>query len=429
MLLRFQFRNHRSFRDEQDFSMIAGNYREHEDVVRRVETFHEGVLPVAAVYGANASGKSNMLKALEFLRSAVLRSHRDWKPDGGVPRDRFMGASQGDTASEYVVDFLLDGIQYQFGFSADSEVIQSEWLHAYPSRRRQVWYERKAGAKMTFGPNMSGAKRSIEALTRTNSLFLSAAVQNANELVEPIYRWLTRSLTITRVGMKSMPVPRSTISTLQQDRDFKDAFLALVKGADFGIEQMRMVEESPKPETVEYAGRVAAAMPLLSPDAKVPDLPSTRPELRFMHRGGQEFQGNQESDGTRSYIALLGPALKALRSGGTVCVDELDSSLHPHLAVKIVRLFQEKESNPKDAQLIFNTHDTNLLSHAGLRRDQIWFCEKASDGATAIYPLSDFKPRKEENLETGYLQGRYGAIPFLNEGAFTAALGGADAEA
>jgi hypothetical protein len=132
------------------------------------------------------------------------------------------------------------------------------------------------------------------------------------------------------------------------------------------------------------------------------------------------FREAQESKGTIAFLSLLAPILRALDDGGIVCVDELDHSLHPLLAIELIRLFSETKRNPKGAQLIFNTHDTNLLSADVLRRDQIWFTEKARDGASQLYPLTDFKARREENLENGYLQGRYGAIPYLNPDTFFA---------
>jgi AAA15 family ATPase/GTPase len=140
-------------------------------------------------------------------------------------------------------------------------------------------------------------------------------------------------------------------------------------------------------------------------------------QVHLVHRAGDgsmPFQPDQESHGTIAYLALLGPILSGLQNGGVVCVDELDASLHPLLATRLIRLFSDRSMNPKGAQLIFNTHDTNLLNRGILRRDQIWFAEKEQDGSSQIYPLTDFQPRKDENLANGYLQGRYGAIPFLS---------------
>jgi AAA15 family ATPase/GTPase len=137
----------------------------------------------------------------------------------------------------------------------------------------------------------------------------------------------------------------------------------------------------------------------------------------FQHRGlGEtraEFNADNESEGTMAYFSLLGPVVRALEKGGVLCIDELDSSLHPLLALELVRIFSDRKSNPLGAQMVFNTHDTNLLDSSLLRRDQVWFTEKDSSGSTHLYPLSDFRPRKNENLKRGYLQGRYGAIPFL----------------
>jgi hypothetical protein len=146
--------------------------------------------------------------------------------------------------------------------------------------------------------------------------------------------------------------------------------------------------------------------------------------LALTHKGstqaGVALEEHNESHGTLAFLGLLGPVLRAIGSGGTVCVDELDASLHPLLALKVVSLFNDPKLNPRGAQIIFTTHDTNLLDKASLRRDQIWFTEKDAEGSTHLYPLTDFKPRKNENLEHGYLQGRYGAVPFIGSTDFLA---------
>jgi AAA15 family ATPase/GTPase len=155
----------------------------------------------------------------------------------------------------------------------------------------------------------------------------------------------------------------------------------------------------------------------------------TAQEVLCLHKVGDSalpLRQGQESKGTIAFLSLLAPVLRALFDGGVVCVDELDESLHPLLAIEVIRVFSDPKRRPRGAQLIFNTHDTNLLS--ALRRDQIWFTEKARDGASQLYPLTDFKPRREENLENGYLQGRYGAIPFLNPDGFLASGNGGHEE-
>jgi AAA15 family ATPase/GTPase len=154
---------------------------------------------------------------------------------------------------------------------------------------------------------------------------------------------------------------------------------------------------------------------------RLDQLSDTTPELRLLHRFGDKavpLPLSNESGGTIAYLSLLGPVVDALRKGIPLLVDGLDASLHPLLAIELIRLFNSPSSNPNGAQLIFNTHDTNLLSSGVLRRDQIWFTEKGEDASSHLFPLSDFKPRRQENLENGYLQGRYGAIPFINPDAF-----------
>jgi hypothetical protein len=162
-----------------------------------------------------------------------------------------------------------------------------------------------------------------------------------------------------------------------------------------------------------------------------PRFEQTKVAVKLLHRinGSLVPLGlDKESAGTMAYLALLGPILDALNTGGTVCVDELDSSLHPLIAVEIMRMFEEPRENANRAQLIFNTHDTNLLNTGILRRDQIWFTEKDAKGESHLYPLTDFKPRREENLESGYLQGRYGAIPFIHSEEFVTSLADGDGE-
>jgi predicted ATPase len=199
--------------------------------------------------------------------------------------------------------------------------------------------------------------------------------------------------------------------------DYRNEIARLVSVADLGIAEMS-VEDTKFPDKAKEI--VEAAATLLPPQDKAA-WPETLQVIRLLHRLGDTavpFKMDQESDGTLAYLALLGPAVDAIKKGTPLLIDELDASLHPLLAIQLLRLFNTPSSNPKGAQLIFNTHDTNLLSGGVLRRDQIWFTEKGNDATSHLYPLSDFKPRREENLQNGYLQGRYGAIPFINPDAF-----------
>jgi hypothetical protein len=400
MLLRFRATNFRSFRAEQTLSMVAGPFKDHAESVFHPSGVVEGVLPVAAIYGANASGKTNVLFALRFMRDAVKNSHARWEPDQPIPLEPFAGES-GQPAT-FAADFLLSGVRYQYGFSMSPAAVLEEWMFAYPSGKKQTWFAREKDKPISFSAKMLGDNRTIEGLTRPNSLFLSAAAQNNHEALSPVFGWFSRSLSFVLGGRSR--ISQRTISVCE-DTESRNRAAQLLSLADLGIESLHVVDWV----------RVARSL------RKEQPAEGEGKEVLFFHQIGnsvQPFHASQESKGTVAFLSLLAPVLAAIDTGGLVCIDELDHSLHPLLAIEVIRLFSDPKRNPKGAQLIFNTHDTNLLSADLLRRDQIWFTEKGRDGASQLYPLTDFKPRREENLETGYLQGRYGAIPFLNPDSF-----------
>lgn len=405
MLIEFRVENHRSIRDEQVLTMEAGNLRDEEDRRPR-EISVSGktlrLLPAAVLYGANASGKSNVLAALGFMRHAVIHSHRSWDPDEGVPRDPFAWGEKTAEPSMYEATFAVEGIRYRYGFAVDDEQIVEEWLYAWPHGKKQVWLERDV-QRFKFGEHLKGENRIIEVVTRKNALFLAAAVQHKHSQLQPLYR-LFRSLRMINMntgiqakragvsGFYSYDFLHSYyFSDTPKDKRMLGSLLKLIKASDVGIEQVRIQRE---------------------------------PKLRFFfrHHGNAEdawLPLEQESHGTQRLFRLARPILDCLENGSLLVIDELESSLHPLLAQHVVQLFNNPETNPHNAQLIFATHDTNLLGttvgEPVLRRDQIWFTEKDENGGTVLYPLTDFKPRKAENLERGYLQGRYGAIPFLGD--------------
>ncbi|MFN7922600.1 MAG: ATP-binding protein [Bryobacteraceae bacterium] len=385
MLLRFRFANYRSFRAEQELSMVASTaLADSTESLIRTPAIPDGVLPVATLYGANASGKSNVLRAFEFMVDAVQDSFRLWSPNAEIPHDPF--ALGRDQPSRFEVDFLIEGVRYQYGFAANGTAIREEWLSAFPSGRRQEWFRRGAGRKIKFSRMLGGDNLRVEAMTRPNCLFLSAAAQANHPKLAQVCRWFWLPLVRTE--------PSRQVLEWRANAPHTAPMLSLLGAADLGIQRVSLME-------------------------------GTDPtELWFEHTGsGKRFSLGQrdESLGTLSYMSLVADVSKALAERRILLVDELDQSLHPALAKQLIAMFGSRESNPKGAQLIFNTHDTNLLS-SGLRRDQIWFTEKNRTGESTLYPLTDFKPRKGENIEKGYLQGRYGAIPFLNSQAFLSAL-------
>ena len=407
MIIRFSAENFRSIREKQELTLVASSLKDLPDSLINLEQLNYNLLPVAAIYGANASGKTNVLRALQFMTSVVENSQRDWKPDEEIPRNPFALDDSPKRLSSFEIEFMLKGVRYRYGFTLDSQKINEEWLDAYPNGKQQEWFSRSEtpARKFSFGRNLPGEgekNRTIESLTRPNSLYLSAAAQNNHEGLLPVYDFLTKGIVFSFNRRSHIQFWGEMTEMLQEEKIKRD-LLQCIRAADFGINGLRTEEykipDEMKTEVLKMFG------------GKVPN----RILIQHIGQGSSriELDITEESEGTMAYLSLLGPILKTLESGGVLCIDELDSSLHPLLALELVRMFNDHKSNPRGAQLIFNTHDTNLLDQSLLRRDQIWFTEKDTGGATRLYPLSDFKPRQNENLKRGYLQGRYGAIPFL----------------
>lgn len=414
MLIRFRVQNHKSIREEQELSLVAASLSEFPEKLIRPRSLDVGLLRVVGIYGANASGKSTVLNALEFMQDAVLESHREWKPKASIPRQPFRLNSESTTMpSLFEVDFLLDQIRYTYGFILDSEVILEEWLYAYPQGKKQRWFVRKGQRPkdFVFSRFLAGENKAVQALTRPNSLFLSTAAQNNHARLTPIFEWFDKSLHF--VDAQTRNVLRSQTAVECVAPTFRESVKKLLMTADLGITGID-IEQDTFPEEVRTM--LAKAFKDQPEQLKLIDAQRYRPIL--LHRS--EVDGvdvrlpfADESQGTQQLFGLAGDVVKTIAEGGVLCVDELDASLHPLMAVEIVKLFNDPENNPHGAQLLFNTHDTNILEYAELRRDQIWFTEKDKSGATHLYALTDYKARKEENIKRGYLQGRYGAIPFL----------------
>ena len=418
MLIEFRVENHRSIRDEQALSMVAGRSGDQEDQrLREVPGYSKKVLPVLALYGANASGKSNVLAALASMREAVIHSLRNWSPDEGIPQDPFAWGQKRGEPTLFEIEAVIRGVRYQYGFRFNERVFLEEWLYAWPLGKKQTWLERD-GETFVFGENLKGENKIIEDVTRPNALFLSAAAQLKHPQLSPVYSWFS---TIEMIGL---PIRRQ----------FPDSKYYFSRQPEIAIASMLEMEYEQKSvlNTPLMTPRMDLFKSLLkSADVGIVDVRATRKEQTSRTRPGQIELKHQnessdawlpleeESRGTKTLLRLALPMLWAIELGSILLVDELESSMHPNLAEHIVRQFNDPSINSRNAQLIFATHDTNLLGtlfgEPVLRRDQVWLTEKDPNGATVLYPLTDFKPRKGENVERGYVQGRYGAIPYLGD--------------
>ena len=416
MLIQFNATNYRSIRDTQTLTLVAGAGKEY----LRENTF-ESVLPgfprllrSAVVYGANAAGKTNLLRALQFMQGLVLNS-ASFQEGVRIAHTPFkLSKATSGKPSEFEVVFADDGVRYEYGFSVDAERFHNEWLIAYPHGRPQNWFERtyhvgKKKYDWHFSTKLKGSPRVWRDATRANALFLSTAIQLNSEQLRPAFQWFQKKLVL--IGMGGSQFNQMLTYQLLEQPDGKKKLLQFINAADLGIDDLSMQKE-PTPVMAVEANLVREPSPV-SPVATLIRVTSFH---KAIDTGEQiPLDLGDESAGTRMLFQSAGAWLNVLKNGEVLLYDELDTSLHPLMTRFLIRLFHGKSTNANNAQLVFTTHDTSLLDSDLFRRDQVWFVEKDEKSASRVYPLSDFSPRKDEALENGYLRGRYGALPFIGE--------------
>lgn len=437
MLITFRTENYRSLRDLAEVSMVVPSWVDTDDVTTPLGAhgdIHLG--SIAAIYGSNASGKTNVLRAIWQMSNMVSNSHQSWKPSSRIPYSPFFVSPHSSQPVMFEAEVLLDGERYQYGFRFDQEKIIEEWLYVFPKGRPRLLFDRDINRdnEFRFGRGLRGRPHIIADLTRDNSLFLSAAAANNHQQLAGLANWFDDGIGRATPGDREAHV-RYTIAQVK-DAKKKVAILDLLRFADLGISDLRIVDNE---VDEELKNRVKTLMQAINPDVDADDVDWSEiaQGTQLAHRVGDDNAAfldlDDESMGTRAWLGLIGPMMRALERGTVLLVDELDASLHPRLSGEVIRIFHDPNLNTEGAQLIFNTHDPSLmgalLGDAPLRRDEVWLTEKGKDGATRLYPLTEFRPRKSENLERGYLQGRYGAIPFVDRDLARVALGRREGEA
>jgi hypothetical protein len=419
MLIRFEVSNFRSIREPVDLSMVAIDSAREE--AREVPNLGESLLHVAAILGPNASGKSNIIAALTWLRDAVQDSLLLW--DNGIPIEPFAFAGGPDRPSSFTVESIVHGVRFEYVLELDRRSVAYEGLFHYPEKKRRRILEREGDElKLQRGlGNLSGTRE----LLTSRSLALSIARRFDEPLVSDFaadilriqtlgppsrgrqalaasQRLLTTSLFEPEPGSQDALFPVSEAAGF--DQSDRTQGLALLRLADLGIEGVVVADD---------------------PDGSVRR--AQAPQLQLTHRtagGSVPLDFTAESSGTRTWFQLIGPLLMALKEGSVLLFDELDASLHPTLSQQVISLFQDRATNPRDAQLVFTTHDTSLLSH--LNRDEVWLTEKSDDGATRLGALAEFageRVRTSVNLEKAYLHGRFGALPDTDPTELLRAMG------
>jgi len=364
----------------------------------------------AAIYGANASGKSNLVAAIRFMQNFIRKSSTDSQAEDVIDVEPFLlNTSTENEPSLFEIVLIADEVEYRYGFQVTQNRVIAEWLFgAYSTKETTLFTRDEHGIKL--GVKLKAAKHLTE-LTRPNALFLSVAAQFNNPIALSIIRWFARLEVAS--GLQDGNFWMQSLRSLGTE-ETRSEILSFITRLDVGISDLRLSSD------VDSTDIKAAIMSLLRSDFM-----GETPSIITVHNvfdpdgarvGTKELTlSKHESQGTRKLIALAAPLLSVLKRGGLMFIDEFDARLHPIMTRSLVQLFATPLVNIGSAQLIFVTHDTNLLDKHIFRRDQIWFTEKDSQGATHLTSLVEYKVRNTESFEKNYVQGRYGGIPFLGD--------------
>jgi AAA15 family ATPase/GTPase len=424
MLLQFSIKNFRTFKDKATLSLIASNYdkdtREVENVFED-KTFNYRLLKSAVIYGANASGKSKLLEAIAFMRHFVINSSKESQKGESIDVEPFRLSNETENEpSEFEIIFLFKGELFRYGFESTKEKIVSEWLYHKPKTKEIELFYRDENSFDIHERNFSkGATVVKEGLVRDNALLISVAAQFNEKTAITVIDWFKELKFLS--GLEEIKYHGFTAGKTKVPAH-KTKILELLKAADLGIQDIKLqkldIDRLPKGMPKEMRDEIIRKMKEENAEF-IADVLATHKKYDLNKQAVDNVNfslDDDESSGTRKFFALTGPVLDVIENGYTLVVDELDSKLHPNLVCKIVSLFNSKELNTKNAQLIFNTHDTNLLSSGLFRRDQIWFTNKDKYGEAKLYSLANFKSdkvKKNEPFEDNYIRGKYGAIPYL----------------
>ena len=430
MLIRFSVKNFRSIKERVDFSFEASSIEHLRENVMSTDTASGSkqlsLLKTAVVYGPNASGKSNLIKALSYMKSLVIRSNNFNKGDA-LPYEPFrLDENWLRFPSEFEIELILNKVTYLYGFAVHSNLVEKEYLYYYPNGRKALIFERH-NTRNSVESNVSDYKFTTEknkqeqfaSMTSVNKLYLSVSTNLENKLTESVFNWFNNDLVI-----RSEDIKRSweayTSNLIKQDKE-KEKVIAFLKGADFNISNITVKDAIlDLPENIMEAFFKNDVIEKFKNESIL--------EVNTMKWGidkngdskAVSFKMDEESDGTNKFFELSGPFVDILMHGKCLIFDELDTKLHPTLLVFLVTLFNKNRTN---AQLLFTAHNTVILDQKYLRRDQIYFTNLKEDYSTDLYSVYDFPDEKvSSNLSKRYLTGRYDALPFVDEASVINAM-------
>jgi len=421
MLIEFKVENFRSYKDIVTFSMVASHDKDFLDNNTITVSEKMRLLKTSVIYGANASGKSNLFKAIAFMKNFVLNSSRESQANEPIEIDRFRLSTATDKEpTTFEAIFLIDNTEHRYGFQVYDNKIQNEWLFHKPSIREATLFTREEGV-FTLGKDFKEGKGK-ETLTRDNALFLSVVAQFNGEKAKKIIKWFDNIKIIS--GVEDEKYMGFTVSHMDEP-EFMEFSKKFLKIADLGIKDIQKIaiplDRSYFPK--EFPGKLIRKF-LTGDDKKF------LVEIKTIHQKFDEnneplsdeyfYLSQNESAGTLVFFGLSAFFYDTLKNGRLLIIDEFTAQLHPWLTRAVIEIFHDykpPQDNPlqSKAQFIFTAHDASLMTNQIFRRDQIWFTEKDEYGATDLYSLEEYKIRKDASFKKDYLMGRYGGVPYINQ--------------
>ena len=389
MLLQFSVTNHRSIKETAVISMKAAADKTMKKNLISPDGKKE-LVPVMAIYGANAAGNSNVIHALLLMREMICGNYAKPLKGAELPYEPFAFVDGETKPTAFEIIYYNDGIKYAYGFSFNKNRIIDEYLYHWPNGREALVFSREKD-KYEFRESIQ-EQLTLAGRTSDNRLHLTTSNEWNCAQTEKSYLWFQKNLRgVIATGVSN----EATIAAIREGGDEKKRILKEMMLADLGICNVELTGTKEKP--------------IISTVHRLTDSNGEQKQYTLLL--------GQESVGTQRFFSRICFWMEAINSGAVLVVDEIEASMHPLLTRHLIEMIQDQTVNQNHAQLIFTTHDTGLLDLKLLRRDQIWFAEKDEKSMqTDIYALTEFSPRKDENIAKGYLQGRYGAIPFIGGG-------------
>lgn len=412
MIIQFSCRNYKSIKEEITLSMLASKDSTYEETLYK---FNDKIriLPSVSIYGANGAGKTNIINALGYINFLVGNSIKFQHGDNLPFFPHKLNENDENTSME--IQFIKNNNRYAYGFKINNTNIVEEFLYHFPKGKQARIFER-VNEDYRFNSSYNKEFNELkESKTKSNRLFLSTAASwsNLNEIIEP-FIFLKDDL-IVNENLENNSWLHYTIDKISKDKNTKELFLNLLKDLNIGISGIDSKTNVKRFKPEDLPNEIPEEIKMLISKG---DAIESRVNLIY---GNMKIDLPDESRGIQKIFEIGGPILDVLLQGKVLVFDELETSLHPTLVVHLIKLFRNPQINRNNAQIIFTTHDTNLLDLEIFRRDQIWLAEKnLDDYGTDLYSLSNLKDiRKDENVEKGYIRGKYGAVPFIGNSLIT----------